>query len=151
MDGENTLALVCIGIWIIFGYLGYRMIHRSEPDVPIFDSTDLQREINSLNEMVNRVAELDNMIIDLGLCKPSEALRAFRMEWQGAAGINHSFDFLADGQSDSSAHILELAIAERAELNAQVAQRIADIYSKACALSFQDEIGQGSGQDGKIY
>lgn len=148
---EDILAAVCIGIWFVIGYFGYKVTHRPEPEVSIFDSTDLQREINSLNEMVNRVAELDNMIIDLGLCKPSEVLRAFRMEWQGSAGINHSFDFMADGQSDSSAHLLELAIAERAELNTQVAQRIADIYAKACALSFQEEIDRGSGREGEIY
>lgn len=148
--GENLLAAICIGIWIVFGYIGYRILHRPEPDVSIFDSTDLQKEINALNEMVNKVAALDNMIIDLGLCKPSEVLRAFRMEWQGTAGINHSFDFWADGQSDSSAHLMELAIAERAELNAQVAQRIADIYAKACALSFQTEIDRGSGRNDEI-
>ena len=136
----NILAFMCIGVWILIAYIGYKLTHRPEKEEQFFDSMRLQREIHQLNEMVNRIEELDSMIIDLNLCKPSEVLRNFRMEWQGAAGVNHGFDFLADGQSDSSAHLMELAIAEREELNTQVALRIADIYSKACALSFYDEI-----------
>ncbi len=136
----NILAFMCIGVWILIAYIGYKLTHRPEQEEQFFDSMRLQREIHQLNEMVNRIEELDSMIIDLNLCKPSEVLRNFRMEWQGAAGVNHGFDFLADGQSDSSAHLMELAIAEREELNTQVALRIADIYSKACALSFYDEI-----------
>ena len=138
--GANILATLCLGIWIFVAYIGYKICHRQKRDEQFFDSLKLQREIHALNEMVNRIEELDSMIIDLNLCKPSEVLRNFRMEWQGTAGINHGFDFLADGQSDSSAHLMELAIAEREELNTQVALRIADIYSKACALSFYDEI-----------
>lgn len=138
--GANILSTLCIGVWIFVAYIGYKILHRPKKEEQFFDSMRLQNEIHHLNEMVNRIAELDSMIIDLNLCKPSEVLRNFRMEWQGTAGVNHGFDFLADGQSDSSAHLMELAIAEREELNTQVALRIADIYSKACALSFYDEI-----------
>lgn len=136
----DILTALCFMIWIAFAYIGYRILHRPKQEVSFFDSKDLQDEIHALNEMMNRISELDNMIIDLRLCRPSEALRAFRMEWQGAAGINHGLDFMADGQSDSSTHLMELAISERNKLNTQIAQRIVDIYNKACALQFYDDI-----------
>ena len=138
--GANILAALCIGVWFLIAYAGYKIMHRPKKEEQFFDSIKLHSEIHALNEMINRIEQLDSMIIDLNLCKPSEVLRNFRMEWQGAAGVNHGFDFLVDGQSDSSAHLMELAIAEREELNTQVALRIADIYNKACALSFYDEI-----------
>lgn len=138
--GANILATLCIGVWLFVAYIGYKICHRPKKEEQLFDSLKLQSEIHALNEMVNRIEQLDSMIIDLNLCRPSEVLRNFRMEWQGTAGVNHGFDFLADGQSDSSAHLMELAIAERHELNTQVALRIADIYNKACALSFYDEV-----------
>lgn len=142
--GANILAGMCIGIWIIVIYIGYKLTHRPEQEVQFFNAKELCDEIHALNEMVNRIEELDDMVIDLGLCKPAEVLRSFRMEWQGTAGVNHRFDFLADGQSDSSAHLMELATTERAELNTQVALRIADIYAKACALSAYEEIGRSA-------
>lgn len=137
----KVLAMLCIGIWILIGYAAYRLLHKEEnQEVQFFDSKELQDEIHALDAMISRIAELDDMIIELRLCDPTRAMRAFRIEWQGTSGKNHGFDFLADGRSASSEHLLELAIAEREQLNTQAAIRIADIYSRACALSFYDEI-----------
>lgn len=140
----EILAGICFSIWILFAYAGYKILHKPKKETEFFNSIKLEREIHDLNEMINRIEQLDSMIIDLGLCKPAEALRSFRMEWQGAAGVQHGLDFMADGRSDSSTHLMELAQAERAELNTQVALRIADIYAKACALSAYDEMDKAA-------
>lgn len=137
----SFLSFLCICAWILIGYAAYRILHKDDTqEVQFFDSKELQDEIHALDAIIKRIEELDDMIIELRLCDPTKAMRAFHIAWQGTAGKQHGFDFMADGQSASSEHLMELAIAEREELNTQAARRIADIYSKACALSFYDEI-----------
>lgn len=102
-----------------------------------FDSADLSKEVEAIAKKMRELEQLDEMIIDLRLCKPAEVQRAFRMEWMGAAGKNHSFDFMADGENASTEYLLELAIAQREELNADIKARIFDLYAKACELDYQ--------------
>jgi hypothetical protein len=147
LTGENLLAALCLIVLIAVIYWGYCITHKDEPEeIDFFDSRDLQEEVHVLNEKMNRLAELDNMLIELNLCKPSEALRAFRMEWQGVAGKSHGIDFMADGESDSSQHRVELAITERNELNAEIGQRILHLYRKACYLQITEDIDAYSGE-----
>lgn len=142
MTGESQLCIVLIVFQIAAAYFGYRIFSRQkEPEeIDFFDSLRLQREVRELAAKMNELEALDNMIIDLRLCKPAEVMRAFRMEWQGAAGIEHKFDFMADGQSASSEHLMELAIEERAALNQEIAERIYDLYTRASRLSLLDDL-----------
>ena len=141
MTGEMKLAILLILFQIVFAYFGYRIVHKEQSEeVEMIDSLRLHREVQELAAKMNELEALDNMIIDLRLCKPSEVMRAFRMEWQGISGKDHSFDFLADGQNASSEHLMELAIEQRAELNAEIAERIYDLYARASRLSFFDEM-----------
>lgn len=125
---------------VIIIYIIAKKRTKKEEEVDFFDSLRLQREVQELASRMNDLEALDNMIIDLRLCKPAEVLRAFRMEWQGAGGQEHKFDFLADGQNASSEYLMELAIQERDELNTEIAQRIYDLYTRASRLSFYDEM-----------
>ena len=125
---------------VIIIYLIAKKRTKKEEEVDFFDSLRLQREVQELASRMNDLEALDNMIIDLRLCKPAEVLRAFRMEWQGAGGQEHKFDFLADGQNASGEYLMELAIQERDELNTEIAQRIYDLYTRASRLSFYDEM-----------
>ena len=141
MNAETELAIILIIFWVFAFYFGYRLFHRDEPEeIEMIDSLRLHREVQELATKMNELEALDNMIIDLRLCKPAEVMRAFRMEWQGAAGIEHKFDFMADGQSASSEHLMELAIEERAELNQEIAERIYDLYTRASRLSLLDDL-----------
>lgn len=134
------LSGLCIAFWVIIIYAGYKMTHPEEDeDLNFFNSKELQDDIEVLHQRIQRLAELDNMMMDLQLCRPSEALRAFRMEWQGVAK-NHSVEFMADGQSDTSALMMELAEAEREQLNDEIGQRIASLYFKACKLQLIEDL-----------
>ena len=135
MSSEDMLAAVCIAIWIVAAYIIYRIMHKEpeEDEISLYDSKQLQDEVHALNEKMNRLAELDNMIIDLRLCKPAEVMRNFRMEWEGS-GRNHALDFMADGQSASSEHLMQLAIEERAQINEEITERIFDLYARACKM-----------------
>jgi len=104
-----------------------------------FNTTQMQREIQALARCANELETLDNMLIDLRLCKPDEVQRAFRMEWQSVSGQNHSFDFFADGQNPSTEHLRDMAEAEREALNQEIIQRVFDLYKLAVLLSGKDE------------
>lgn len=110
-------------------------VEEEEPETG-FDSADLAKEVEGIAKKMRELEQLDEMIIDLRLCKPAEVQRAFRMEWMGAAGKNHSFDFMADGENASTEYLLELAITQREELNADIKARIFDLYARACELDY---------------
>lgn len=141
MSARVILVLICLAIDIAIGRFIYKMLNpKSEEDQEskTVDSIRMQKEVHELNEKMHELEALDNMMIDLRLCKPAEVMRAFRMEWQGTDGIDRKFDFLADGQSASSTHLLELAAAEREQLNAEIMQRIFDLYAIATHLTYDE-------------
>lgn len=141
MSAKTILVLICLAIDIAIGRFVYKMLNpKSEEDQEVtpVDSIRMQKEVHELNEKMHELEALDNMIIDLRLCKPAEMMRAFRMEWQGTDGIDRKFDFMADGQNASSTHLLELAAAEREQLNSEIMQRIHDLYAIATHLTYYD-------------
>ena len=107
-----------------------------EQELSLFDSAKLDREVQALHSDMMRLRQLDDMIIDLRLCKPAEAQKAFRMEWMSTAGQNHALEFMADGNNPSTAYLLELAVSEREEVNADVIRRIVDLYQRACIYDY---------------
>lgn len=138
----ETEGLICLIIYAVifaaFMAAKRKAIAEDEEEIePGFDSADLAKEVEAIAKKMRELEQLDEMIIDLRLCKPAEVQRAFRMEWMGAAGKSHSFDFMADGENASTEYLLELAIAQREELNADIKARIFDLYAKACELDYQ--------------
>lgn len=138
MSARVILVLICLAIDFAIGRLIYRVLipepEEDQEQTP-FDSIRMQKEVHELNEKMHELEALENMMIDLRLCKPTEVIRAFRMEWQGTDGIDRKFDFLADGQNASSTHLFELAAAEREQLNSEIMQRIYDLYDIATHLT----------------
>lgn len=143
----ETEGLICLIIYaVIFAaFMAAKRKASVEDEEEIetgFDSAYLAKEVEGLAKKMRELEQLDEMIIDLRLCKPAEVQRAFRMEWMSAAGKNHEFEFMADGENASTEYLLELATAEREELNAEILQRVYDLYMRACELDFR-----GSGED----
>lgn len=142
MSAKTILVLICLAIDFAIGRFIYKMLNpKSEEDQEIIpvDSIRMQKEVHELNDKMHELEALENMMIDLRLCKPAEVIRAFRMEWQGTDGIDRKFDFFADGQNESSTHLLELAAAEREHLNSEIMQRICDLYANATHLTYYDD------------
>lgn len=129
--------------WIVFaGYIILAVyLHNKKQKQERYEinATQFQREIQALARCMNELEALDNMIIDLRLCDPESAQRAFRMEWQSVSGKNHTFDFFADGQNASTEHLLGMAEAERDELNQEIIQRVFDLYKLAVLLTGEGE------------
>ena len=136
-----ALTIICILLCAGMFGAGWKLMMKEEEEdkIDFFNSRELADDVEALHERMKRLQELDNMLQDIQLCRPSEALRAFRMEWQGVAK-NHSVEFMADGQSDTSALMMELAEAEREQLNDEIGQRIASLYFKACKLQLIEDL-----------
>ena len=127
----TVIILLAVIVWI-----DHRKRHpQQEPEQPFFDSARLQREIASLYHASQELESLDQMIIDLRLCKPDELHKAFRIEWQGSTK-SHSLDFMSTGMNANTAHMIALAEDRREELNADIQSRIADLYSRAQEMEF---------------
>ena len=136
MNAQTILAAVLLLIVII--WIDYRKRHpkqEQEPEQEFFDSARLQREIAALYHASQELESLDQMIIDLRLCKPDELHKAFRIEWQGSTK-SHSLDFMSTGCNANTAHMIALAEDQRAELNAAIQSRIFDLYSRAQEMDF---------------
>lgn len=136
-----ALTIICILLCVSMFGAGWKLMMKEEEEeqIDFFNSRELADDVEALHERMKRLQELDNMLQDIQLCRPSEALRAFRMEWQGVAK-NHSVEFMADGQSDTSALMMELAESEREQLNDEIGQRIASLYFKACKLQLIEDL-----------
>lgn len=147
-------ALIVIVVYAAFGvYLYQRHQQRESDDEPHgYDASQFQLEVKQLNDDMERLHELDELMIDLRLCSPEDMQRSFRMEWQSLSGKNHKFDFWADGENLSTDYLMGLAQSERDELNAMIARRINALYYRANAF---DAVGktlakrreEGSGYD----
>lgn len=113
----SATVLIC---YLIAMLLIWKMEHRPDPDEPdepeTWDAMELKQAAERLNTELRHLEELDRMLLDLRLC-PEDYQRVFRMEWQGAAGGNHAIDFMTDGQDLSAEYLIELAEAERSQVN----------------------------------
>lgn len=108
-----------------------------EPET-LIDSAALIAEIERLHRRAQELAQLDDMIIDIRLCDPEKVQRGFRISWQSTSGAAHEYDVIADGQSVGTARLLEMAAAEREEINAEIISLIYDLYARACAIDAQN-------------
>lgn len=135
MNIQTVFAVVAI--IAVYCWIRYRQRHaQQEQEQAFFDSARLQGEVNALHRCMQELEQLDEMLIDLRLCKPDELHKAFRIQWQGSTGKEHALDFMSTGANGNTLHMIELAECQRAELNAEIQERIADLYARAQSMDF---------------
>ena len=133
----GVILLIYVLSGLIWHYLRSQPEEEEEEEeIDLIDSIRLEREVEMLHQQMQKLKQLDEMIIDIRLCHPAAVQKAFRMEWVSTAGNNHQFDFMADGGNPSTEYLLSLAIAEREEVNANIQERICDLYCRACYEDF---------------
>lgn len=134
----NMPAAVVIALIVAFIVIReWRLKHAetgTADETPLFDSARLQREISALYHASQELESVDRMILDLRLCKPSELHKAFRISWSSCDG-NQSLDFMAAGDDATTAGMMKLASERREAVNADILERITDLYSRAQELS----------------
>lgn len=96
-----------------------------------FDGELLRQEIARLYDLSQEMQQVDEMLIDLRVCKPAEAEKYFRVDWMSTAGENRTLDFIADGENLTTEKLTEIAMERRDELNQAIADAICDLYQAA--------------------
>lgn len=140
VSGFIALLYIALGVWLALRHANRAPEPEQEEQANDFDSIRLEGEIEALHKKMLKLRQLDEMIIDLRLCRPAEVQKAFRMEWMSEAGTNHAFDFIADGGNPSTEYLLSLAVAEREEVNEDIKRRIFDLYCRACYENFSEVV-----------
>ena len=142
-----ALILIVLILFLIYRlYLKFGKIEEEPEQHDLIDCRDLQPNVEELHKMMQRLAELDDIIIELRLCKPAENMRSFRVEWQSISGTSHAVDFMADGESESHESFRMWAVNERIKLNQTIAQRIHDLYAKAAYIDLSPTSESDAGE-----
>ena len=138
---EMIIPAILVSGYILLAVSMSRRKPQEEEEPPErFDAAMLAKEVEALNRKMQKLQQLDEMIIDLRLCKPAEMQKAFRMEWMSTGGKNNSFEFMADGSNMSTHCLLEMAYQEREELNADIQRRIHDLCARAQVIEKYDTV-----------
>ena len=140
-SGEYTILMV-IFVACFFWFCWQKIKPPKEPEdepepdmidnLPEFDALRMMQEVRALHNKMNELEKLDKLIIDLRLCRPSEAVRAFHLEWMSTSGAENKLDLMANGENALTTQLLLTAEAHRAEMNREVIQRIYDLYTICC-------------------
>lgn len=132
---EGALLLILM-IWLLV-IIRYKEKGEAEQETTGgFDGELLRRDITKLYELSQEMKQVDEMLIDLRVCKPAEAEKYFRVDWMSTAGENRTLDFIADGENLTTEKLTEIAMDRRDELNQEIADAICDLYQAAIDMDF---------------
>ncbi len=127
---EGALLLILM-IWLLV-IIRYKEKGEGEQDTTGgFDGELLRKDIAKLYDLSQEMEQVDEMLIDLRVCKPAEAEKYFRVDWMSASGENRNLDFIADGENLTTEKLTEIAMERRDELNQAIADAICDLYQAA--------------------
>lgn len=132
----NIQTVIAIAAIIVFYLVARHRQQAQQAEQPFFDSARLQNEVNALHRCMQELEQLDEMLVDLRLCKPDELHKSFRIQWQGSTGKEHALDFMSTGANSNTVHMIELAESQREALNEEIQARIADLYARAQCMDF---------------
>lgn len=141
---ESALLLILM-IWLLV-IIRYKEKGESEQETTGgFDGELLRKDIAKLYELSKEMKQVDEMLIDLRVCKPAEAEKYFRVDWMSASGENRALDFIADGENLTTEKLTEIAMERRDELNQEIADAICDLYQ--AAIDMDDGAGSYNNSD----
>lgn len=127
---EGALLLILM-IWLLV-IIRYKEKGEAEQETKGgFDGELLRKDIARLYDLSQEMKQVDEMLIDLRVCKPAEAEKYFRVDWMSTAGENRTLDFIADGENLTTEKLTEIAMERRDELNQAIADAICDLYQAA--------------------
>lgn len=127
---EGALLLILM-IWLLV-IIRYKEKGEDEQETTGgFDGELLRNDIAKLYDLSQEMEQVDEMLIDLKVCRPAEAEKYFRVDWMSTAGENRTLDFIADGENLTTEKLTEIAMERRDELNQKIADAICDLYQAA--------------------
>lgn len=133
MAGALLLILMIWGLAIL--RLKERAeLEQEEEEAEEFDAELIRPDIVKLYGLSQEMKQVDEMLIDLNVCRPAEVEKYFRIDWMSAGGENHTLDFLADGENLTTEKLTEIAQERREMLNQEIADMICAIYDSTISM-----------------
>ncbi len=122
---ELALVLTVLGA---SAWVGSRLGKREpeEKTQPISKSSysEISDQITRLNRYKEDIDELSEMIADIMSCSPGKVMKGITIR---VPESNHEYDFLIDGEDETSNLLLDLLENERERLNTSLRQEIRKI------------------------
>ena len=122
---ELALVLTVLGA---SAWVGSRLGKREpeEKTQPISKSSysEISDQITRLNRYMEDIDELSEMIADIMSCSPGKVMKGITIRVPEA---DHEYDFLIDGEDETSNLLLDLLENERERLNTSLRQEIRKI------------------------
>lgn len=138
MEGALLLFLI-LWLIVIVKTKEKKELEMEQDEESGFDAELLRSDISKLYALSQEMKQVDEMLIDLKVCRPTEAEKYFRVDWMSAAGENHTLDFIADGENITTEKLTDIAQDRREVLNKEIADKICGLYQ--AIIYANDSIG----------
>lgn len=83
----------------------------------------LKEKIKAMYRTVEQIEKVENLMTDIETCEPNTLIRNFQLNWNG----KQKYDFFADGDSDTTDRLHDLAETEYERLCSSLLEQIADL------------------------
>ena len=122
---ELALVLTVLGAsaWVGSG-LGKREPEEKTQPISKSSYSEISDQITRLNRYKEDIDELSEMIADIMSCSPGKVMKGITIR---VPESDHEYDFLIDGEDDTSNLLLDLLENERERLNTSLRQEIRKI------------------------
>ena len=122
---EHALVLTVLGASAWVGSrLGKREPEEKKQQISTSSYSEISDQITRLNRYKEDIDELSEMIADIMSCSPGKVMKGITIR---VPESDHEYDFLIDGEDETSNLLLDLLENERERLNTSLRQEIRKI------------------------
>ena len=97
-------------------------------------------QIDKVNEIRDKLQIIENIITDVTICKPDECIKYITISCPAVNSVRE-YDFMADGQNETTKKILALLYDERKNLRTSLrneSQKLADRCNANCNANYKN-------------
>lgn len=116
-------------------FLFYKAFHKQVRVTPKEDDEASEREqtisyntieeyINSLNQLKERLDTIEQMITDIEVCSPDDEIKSVKVSVPNNQGNYNSYNFIVDGEDDTTSDILNMLYSERQMLRTALCKEL---------------------------
>lgn len=116
-----------VGVFMLIKWL-------KRPRRPYADTAPLAEPVRELSVLMQHLADLDTMLLDVKSCKAGELHRAFSFRWMSGGNTNKELSILTDGKNGSSTALIIAAEDERERTNKAIIAKVYEISEQLYQL-----------------
>ena len=132
-----SIIVIVILFGMIFHFFGRSKFSFSEKTVesedhPEYSLDRLTVQLDSVNNLVDQIQNIETLITDIEVCEPTEYIKNVTLSWfSDADNRNCSYSFFVDGENLNSQMFLNMAYAEREKLRSLLPNEIDNLKERS--------------------